>query len=89
VDQTFYTGKTCVVARLMRVFVQSLICTIYRESTLEPANKLVEKSYQLPPRMILLMRVAEVFVGNVGIYLGRSDIGVTKEDLHTTQVGAV
>lgn len=35
------------------------------------------------------MHITELFVGDVGIYLGGGDIAVTQEFLHRAEVGAV
>lgn len=43
----------------------------------------------LPPRMKLLVDVAEVFVGDVGVYLRRGDIGMPQECLHGAEICTV
>jgi hypothetical protein len=56
-----------------------------RHSTLEPTSGLLAAPFAVER----LMYFAEVFVGNVGIHLRRSNVCMTKESLHRTQVGAV
>ena len=43
----------------------------------------------LPPRVEFFVYVTEVFVGDVGVDLGRGDVGVAEECLHGAEVGAV
>ena len=39
--------------------------------------------------MKLFVHLAELFVGDVGVDLGRGDVGVSEHHLDTTNIGAV
>src|SRR5580765_398307 len=81
--------QTCQPTHSAAVTPYARIFNYYRLTTYRPLPASVTSCYHKLQVVELLMHRPQMWVGDMGVYLGGSDIAMAQHGLHATQVGTV